>query len=764
MTEGVRARSLSVPSGLDLPRDVQPPLQRRHSDMQLKVSDQGRKQIDKQIGKDFGKAALNFARDQYDKAGLKPTTRQGYVNFMRAEASKARDAAMGLSRGDAGLDLGRAVGKDKYVKGERVGQNESYITLKQKDVGRDPGQLAYLSPFRDQRFAHLAPATLLASYNSTATDQASVARKQEAVTITTDYMKSLEGKADGDPKLKAKLDKAWSAAHKENLANGKNPATPTRQEYMKQYYNGLDKAGRREFLTFAALRHAANVDPKYGEVHMLKGDYAEKDRSTFGKFVHWLTGKSGEVRISSQLASGKYSNPIMAGIYRFGAGASKKDANAGVVKEALATDIMRQLGRAGGQSNYVTQEVRIANAQWKGGSPKLVLDITFVNQQQTKAEFNDQALDPKASYKDFDGSIVDGRLVNKRLDPQSGDYVDLTDKVKIKKETGAPIDQNKRTIRYPTGQDGKPITPPFKEGTQVEGLGRAKAKMLVMGDRDGLGGTGANKGHVGKHMAAIDPGHSFETGQHEINDDFSFKHPGNSDNYQTKLKNFDIFDHAPLSEKMRGIKDMQDLHKSGVDMAVFDQYAEEYGSKQENRLNFSDDIQEWRDNYTAKKEYMLGKGEPGTQGHVKGVFSDRLAVYEMGLTTQQEDDVFDVMDNLEKLTSTADWRSDNGLVELERPRITKDENGNFQRVKWEVTKNQDGTLTLSAPKSQGAVDKINAFIQRGRDEDQQLGDDRDVFDTSDPQTIKITLTPAGLANLKQVFSDDAIKQEVMDRT
>jgi hypothetical protein len=425
--------------------------------------------------------------------------------------------------------------------------------------------------------------------------------------------------------------------------------------------------------------------------------------------------------------------------YRTFAAESKRGANEGMVREAVATDLMRLMGRAGGSPSHVTQEVNLIKAQYANGDPKLMLDIRFINREQTAGEFGDQTIPQDARYQDFEGRIVEGRLVDKRF--VGGDYAQLQSKIEINKLTGLP----KRPTDLPRSADGKPVVPPFKEGTQVEQLGRAKIKMLLLGDRDALGGTGANKGSVGKYMAAIDPGHSLEHGgmTHRINSDFSFEQP--SESYYKKFKNFEIFDHAPLSEKMKGIKDIQEMHQQGLDEALFDQYSEDYGAGNP-ALDFRDEIAQWKTDYHNKKVALIGDGvQPGA-------FTERLKVYDFNLSgvpaTQEKraDQVFDLMDNLEKLTSNSDWRTENGMVELNRPRV-------IDRTEWSVTQRPNRDLVLSATNANGAADKLRAF----------LGDNHDATVTQAGDQLTITLRPDQLDAFMQTFSTDAIKGAVKAR-
>jgi hypothetical protein len=667
-----------------------------------------------------------------------------------------RALAMGLNRGESVYQLGQTVGKESYTKGEAVGQAQTYISKQQKTVGRDPGQLAYLSPFKDQRFAHLKPKLMIGSINDHSA--ANSVKRQESLEISLNYLTKLETDANAtegslkkrNPKLAAQINTAKKLAEKElkkhNNANpdqqltGEKADDFIRKKTLEKFYNAKNQAGRREFMTSAALHKAGELDSRYREIHMIKGDYAEKDLSSFGKFVNWVSGGKfgGEVRISQMLALGKYKNSFTAWAYRTFAGDTKKGANAGVIKEALATDMMRRLGNAGG-NNFVTQKAKIVQATWQDGTPKLMMDISFINREQTIKDLNlsPEAIASDEGFKTFEGRMVEGRLVSQRRNPENGSFENITSSITINKKTGLPS-QKPKNGRFPE--------PLYKEGTSVKGLGRSSMKLIAMRDRDAFGGTGANKGSVGNYFAAIDPGHAYETGHHEINDDGTFKHP-NGDDYQTKLKNFEVFGHDPLSEIMRGVRDMKELRISGDDLTIFDKYLEEYGNSNDNAsLNYEKEITGVLDIHNKSFDNIID------------VFTERLKVYDL-VNDDQADDVFNLIENLEKLTSESDWRSESGLVELNRPRITKDANGNFQRTRWDVSRNNDdGTLTLFATRSgdlqsDPVVQKLKAFGAQNHY----------TFNLNDPEKITLKIDPSELSNALETFSNDRVKAHVKKR-
>lgn len=528
------------------------------------------------------------------------------------------------------------------------------------------------------------------------------------------------------------------------------------KDVMATYFNALEGADRHDFLMQAGRAEVRRHDPDAAKMHMIKGDYAESDRNFLASAANWIKvrvfGMSESrnwksIRISNKLAEGKMGKAL-ADPYRTYAAETRYGANAGVVKEALATDLTRELGKEVGKDTptYVTQDYRVAQSEWDNGYPKLMADITLIDGAQTRKAFNDVNISPKERFDDFEGKLVDGRLVNQVKDRPGGDYQNLDDDVKINKKTGRLKSKfGKRAFYggYHVSQFKKtPNEPIFKEGTHVEGLGRATAKLLIMGDRDALGGSGANKGFVANRPAAIDPGHAFETEINQINDDFSFKQPSNG--YQKKLKNFTIFDSAPLSEKMRGVQDIKAMHDSRRDMRLFEQYEDKWDGGDNERLNFQEPVKEWRAAYQKQKQVILD------------TFADRLQVYDFaGLSEPQKDAAFDILDAFEKLTSECDWKSENGLVELNRPRIIPDKDGNPQRVKWSVSQHDGDRLKYQTTfKSEEERDKIVERLQA-------VGVPCHVNDND--KTIALLIRNDNLENMAAPYTGERLIQVIKDR-
>lgn len=724
--------------------------------------------------------ALEAGRAGVLKTKLQEASDRGEVHVRRGAPQKL---ALGLT---STVQLGQAVGKASYQRGEAVGEGADFITKSQKTTGRDPGQFAYLNPLTDERFMNqgLRPIDLVNSLNGKPPANGQSSEAAQAIALNhlgkvreeqqsaafevlnnqkggifskSNYEVVARAKAQAGLALGDSLDPATFDNKVVSLLQKQRPdlaqayqasggmqhrtlPAPTRGDLVK-HYNALDQAGRRAFMNLAVVGHAKSVDPaKFGQVYMLKGDYAESDRSSIGKFINWVSGKSGEVVISQQLAEGKYSNSLHAWGYRTVAGATKHDANAGVVKEAMASDIARIFGkdRVGetGRATYTTQEAQVVHAKWNDGSPKLILGVKLLGREQAQAEVGVQ-LQQGAGYKDLEGRIVDGRMVDKMADGKA-----VESHIAIDKKTGLPKKLPQDLAR---GADGRPAQPLYRETPPGAGVKNLSAMIIktgiALGDRDAMGGTGANKGSVGNVAGVIDPGHAWETKPLKMNDDFSFFHPGTETggkaDYQKKMKNFSVGDSATLGEKMRAVRDLQLTRESGDADRVFAEYRLKY-PEYEAEINESQDAHE------------------AVLSNIVGVFAKRLAVYDYGLPLAQVDQVFNLVDNLEKLTSNCDWRSENGLVELHRPRVTQNKNGEFQRTAWGIEPGANGSLVLSAKASDhDAANRLKAFIAQHPQNAPTL--------TEANGQLVLTIQPADLAQLSAWASDERVRETVKAR-
>jgi hypothetical protein len=85
-------------------------------------------------------------------------------------------------------------------------------------------------------------------------------------------------------------------------------------------------------------------------------------------------------------------------------------------------------------------------------------------------------------------------------------------------------------------------------------------------------------------------------------------------------------------------------------------------------------------------------------------------------------------------------------LELNRPRV-------IDRTEWSVTQKPNGDLEFSANDVNGAGDKLRAF----------LGNQHDLMVDRQGDKLTITLRPDSLDGFMQIFSDDAVRNNVRTR-
>ena len=326
----------------------------------------------------------------------------------------------------------------------------------------------------------------------------------------------------------------------ESLAIVLDTDAPTPTSFLKDDAFAGDKAKflkqlkRDPVVQEQCKTEVMKTEPKFSKRHYVKLDYLETDRTLTGNY-----------RIPRDKAKG-----FMHWAFKT---QSRSEINKGAVRECLANDLMAKMG-------VHSQKLKMIPAQWNDGYPKMLLDSTHVT-------------GPKGgAFEDFDGSIRDGQLVQIDKDKTK----ELQSKAKKRLETHP----NDKTAKK-QAKETVPLKNPdgtCKLDTSVKELGRNKILMLLMSDRDALGSTGGNKGRADNRFVGIDPGHALEerllSRTSDINTDFSFKQPFGPKSLG--YKNFSIFDQEPLSEKMEGIRQLQQLKKSGEDVAVFDDYAKQF--------------------------------------------------------------------------------------------------------------------------------------------------------------------------------------------
>lgn len=307
-----------------------------------------------------------------------------------------------------------------------------------------------------------------------------------------------------------------------------------------------------------------------------------------------------------------------------------REKNCDAVKESLANDIFRVTGAD-------SQKLRVVKAKYNDGTIKLLLDATHV-------------AGPKGeSFSTLTGQIKKGHLVG-------------SNGVMVKEKDA----------------DGNVVKKKYE--FDPESLGAMKAKVLLLGDRDKVGSSGANIGFVvheedGKaHIYNIDPGKSMERPsglseekrpnrdnysnvvsytiakklfnlrfyfkgstdrmkQRNMHTDMSFDQPNATlKDKLTYYKNFGVFDDVPLSAKLAGIAHIQDNWKKVE--TIFERYKEEFGTDDvQPEINFKEEIDELETLLKNRKEYF------------DSVFAERMKIYRI------DPSLVDLLDHMEKLTS-----------------------------------------------------------------------------------------------------------------
>ena len=373
----------------------------------------------------------------------------------------------------------------------------------------------------------------------------------------------------------------------------------------------------REVFATEIIEHITATFPKFQKIHFVKLDYKESDMN------------ADLVRIPKEKSKGV--------LHRNFTAQTRKEANESAAQEAIANDLLRMLG-------VYSQKLKIISSQYSDGTPKLLLDGTFMKGPNGE------------NFSDFSGCIVDGYLVS-------------SEDAKMHKEGKL--------------QPGQRI----KTDQSVEDLGKFLIFMLGLADRDALGSRGDNKGRCGNTFAGIDPGHSLEVGQdslmatnlmtfENVHSDFSFDQPGKiGDKLSKGYKNFDVFQDRPYLEKMKGIESWIALRDSGEDVALFDAYLEAFdGTGKDNEyhseLDFREKIEAMKEAYIARRDYILDQ-----------VFGDR-APFLAEDSKPYGKPALEMVDALEKLTSVTSMVSPSGVVGLEHPRVVS-------RVQWDMAEDNN---------------------------------------------------------------------------
>jgi hypothetical protein len=417
----------------------------------------------------------------------------------------------------------------------------------------------------------------------------------------------------------------------------------------------LHRLKQKDVVKNKLVDHIMSSEPKFTKNHYVKLDYRETERSGTGPDKTYTLPKSNAKSFGFG-AIGKF-------FHQLARRQTPDNINRDAMRESLANDLMKSFG-------IFAQKLKLVPTTYRDGTPKLLLDGTHMTGPNGE------------KFSDFEGAIKgkspNGQLV--KLDPKT--------KEPLKNERGH-----------------------YEVDTSIQGMGRNKIFMLALGDRDAIGSSGGNKGRVGNIFAAIDPGHSLELGgqrlmeKHDIHSDMSFDQPSRLAG--KCYKNFTIFDQSPFSERMEGVRKLQELRESGEDLQVFDDYAREFNKDKQPGMDFEDQINSMKGAYEQRRDYILDD-----------VFKERLGVYDydmsgVGDANAQETakkQTLDVLDTLEKITSKHSWMS--GNTELEYPTVSK-------RTEWNVKESGDNVEFSVARPSRDARRQLESFMaERGLDQGQ----------------------------------------------
>lgn len=372
--------------------------------------------------------------------------------------------------------------------------------------------------------------------------------------------------------------------------------------------------------------HLMETQLQFTEKHYIKLDYYEANKSLVGNYT-----------IPYAKTKAIFSMPVVGNLlHKLGKSISPREINQGAVNEKLANDLMGVLGMK-------TQTLDLVKSTHADGTPKLMLDSTHIQ------DFND-----------FDGE---------KNATKGSVYI----------QHGVLV----KNSRLPTDLPGEFNGPPQLH-SGIEELGDKKVMLLLLADRDALGSKGGNKGYVDKQFFAIDPGHALEekllSKRGDVKSDLSFD-PASAIGPKD-YKNFSIFDQSTFAQKMEGVRKLQQLQ--GRDSALFDEYAKQYGPENGSKaLDFREQL------LTTQAQYI------GRRNDILQTFSSRLAVdnYRFGdeidnnpeLKRNYRDQTLNLLDGLEKLTSTTVGRADGNKdgVRLNIPQLLKP----ADRKAWDVQQN-----------------------------------------------------------------------------
>lgn len=470
---------------------------------------------------------------------------------------------------------------------------------------------------------------------------------------------------------------------------------------------------------------------------------------------------------------------------------STKKVNFEAIREVIATKIASKRG-------FSSQDIDTIEGTYQNGSPKIASIVTW-----------------SPGCRDLSGQLTGGEetfdSVVTTCD-QNGKPIKVDDKGNIYR-TVKEKQGDKEVIKYqivsPNSPDGAigAVKECSKEEYEkakgmavsddtIAGLGESLVAFLDMGDRDGIGKLGQNKGVIPidppqgrftRQFFGIDFGKSYK-GKNKIveslSDDFTFDNPkGKND----RFVNYSMLYDNPLREKMKGVyllgalrgllfnKEVIAMEYERAGDKIFADKLRGYPKSVGGQFSDLDLIKEEAQKYrnlektakenankaTNKKERdKFNKQADEYSSHAKEIDEIHkialdsdiaiLKVFEKRITLTPSQ--IDILDNLEKLTAPhCSIDSPDGRVRLNHIRVNRED-----RVAWQLSDNNDGTFNLfceeaNSKKLQSVREKLDLLSGHP---DPNVREIVKIFQKA--PTSQIRLTQEQLTLLSQHLTEDLV--------
>ncbi|MEO1016475.1 MAG: hypothetical protein AAFY56_02100 [Pseudomonadota bacterium] len=466
------------------------------------------------------------------------------------------------------------------------------------------------------------------------------------------------------------------------------------------------------------LTHGSTTSKEFKTKHMVKLDYSDKKSTSI-----WSKKKQPYLSKTARINE-RYKGSTWQNIKGFGHKMHQRrqandwnDLRSDAIKETVANDLMHAMAGPEGDKGHVTQRLSLLPAKTnEKKSEKLLLDAELFT--------GDDIGKPDAKFEDLEKSVQDGFVVKTN-------------------SQGQPVDENNNVIVDKNGKllKGKK----YVADNSIKDLGRAKIKNQVLADVDGVGKYGQNKGRIGDTFAVFDTGKALESKhmkKRDIGNDFS---------HDSKFHNYSIFDDSPLSEKMKGVKDIKDMRDKKMDQKLFDDYSETFDKttllEKEDAKKHHKEIKEYQKLWNDRVDYVLDD-----------VFKDRLDVYDFDFGTddaskkeQRAAQTFDTLDGLEKLCSKTSCLSENKKVALNHPRVT-------DRKEWSVRQDkQSGDLEFTMPtgNARNRVYNMRKYFDSAAKNDKER-DSYKMFRSEDNRQVVMVVPKNKIGDFANLMSNDRV--------